>query len=780
LQREGERKAAEATAVRRRHAELHDLLAGLSQSDADLKERHAESQATHRRLLTERDTLAARLATSRSRLETLREGRSGLRARAEVLEGWEASREGFGAGVREVLARIDAGDPLLSGAVVGLVGDLVRAPREVAALVDVALGDAAQRLVVAAEADAAALADALATVTGRVGFLPLSDTAASPPPPHGTGPPPLPLSALVQCDRPGLAAQLLGNTFVVGTLADALAHAARQPWCRFVTPRGELLDADGSVTVGPALAGVGILSRKSELRELRGQLAALEATIAGGEGTHRGLTESADKLAANIDSLERELNALSGEAGTLRERIAEQRQVEQQLAERLELLAEEGVTGAAERTRAEATAERLRAEAEAAAGAVRAVNARLEAFVADHAAAEAEREGRVADHAAARVAVGQLTEQVSAARRRATELDAERRQRKVDGVNLAAEARALTAKRLDALLSVLRATQDAATHFADKEARERLCRDLAARRDAVEAARSALVTALKDSQSVARGHQDEAHRRELAVRDLLNERDGVTGKLRDDFGVDLRGLADSGAEPGQLPADPAAEIDALRKSVARLGAVNVESIAELAALEARETELRSQFDDLSNGRTALQAIIDQINGDSRRLFADLLTAVRGHFQELFRKVFAGGRADIVLDDEADVLESGIEIVAHPPGKQAQNLSLLSGGERALTAAALLLAIFRSKPSPFCLLDEIDAAMDEANTARLADLVREFSTRTQFIVITHKKRTMAAADVLHGVTMQESGVSKLVAVRFEDWPEDSDEAPRRAA
>jgi chromosome segregation protein len=151
--------------------------------------------------------------------------------------------------------------------------------------------------------------------------------------------------------------------------------------------------------------------------------------------------------------------------------------------------------------------------------------------------------------------------------------------------------------------------------------------------------------------------------------------------------------------------------------------------------------------------------------------------VRGHFQELFRKLFGGGMADVVLDGE-DPLEAGIDITARPPGKELRSISLLSGGERTLTAIALLLAIFRSRPSPFCLLDEVDAALDEANTARLATALREFLDRSQFIIITHKKRTMAMADVIFGVTMQESGVSKQVSVRFDDWPEDEEQ--RQAA
>ena len=421
---------------------------------------------------------------------------------------------------------------------------------------------------------------------------------------------------------------------------------------------------------------------------------------------------------------------------------------------------------------------RFQGEAAASSTEVQGVNTRLDQLLRAAADAERERELQSLDSTAAQVAVSRVTERLAGVHQKAAELGAEARQRHADAATLAADERSTRHRRLETTLAVLRATGEAATRYADKDARTQVVRELTARRDAVQAARAELQAALKESRAATQGQQQAAHARELAVRDLLNQRDAVVARLRDDFSVDLR-LLPADAPLPELPPDPAGEIDELRRKVVKLGSVNVEAIAELAALEKREGDLRGQFDDLSQGRQALQAIIDQINADSRKLFADMLTVVRQHFQELFRKVFGGGQADIVLEDESDVLESGIEITAHPPGKQAQSLSLLSGGERALTAAALLLAIFRSKPSPFCLLDEIDAAMDEANTARLADLLREYSHKTQFIVITHKKRTMARADVLHGVTMQESGVSRLVAVRFEDWPED-DAAPARQA
>src|SRR5262249_15068555 len=162
----------------------------------------------------------------------------------------------------------------------------------------------------------------------------------------------------------------------------------------------------------------------------------------------------------------------------------------------------------------------------------------------------------------------------------------------------------------------------------------------------------------------------------------------------------------------------------------------------------------------------------KINNDSRKLFTDTFTLIRTHFQELFRKLFGGGMADIMLEDENDILESGIEIIARPPGKELRSISLMSRGGKTIAAVALLMAICRSKRSPFCLLDEVDAALDEANIGRFTAVLRDFLDLSQFIIITHSKKTMACADVLYGITMQESGISKRVAVRFEDWVDEN--------
>jgi chromosome segregation protein len=213
------------------------------------------------------------------------------------------------------------------------------------------------------------------------------------------------------------------------------------------------------------------------------------------------------------------------------------------------------------------------------------------------------------------------------------------------------------------------------------------------------------------------------------------------------------------------------EIVELRDQINNIGAINLEALNELEQLEARFEKLSNQHRDLVDAKASLERITQRINTDSRQLFLTTVETVRGHFQELFRRLFGGGDADIVVDETEDVLESGIEIVARPPGKEACSISLLSGGEKTLTCVALLLAVFRSKPSPFCILDEVDAALDEANIGRFTAVLKEFLSFTQFIVITHSKKTMSGADTLYGVTMEESGVSKRVSVRFEDVSED---------
>jgi len=209
----------------------------------------------------------------------------------------------------------------------------------------------------------------------------------------------------------------------------------------------------------------------------------------------------------------------------------------------------------------------------------------------------------------------------------------------------------------------------------------------------------------------------------------------------------------------------AQQTEALQKRLDEIGPVNLVAIEEYEETEQRFQFLSKQNDDLVQAKAQLLEVINRINVQTRQMFVETFERIRENFRVMFTEVFNGGKADLVLVDENDVLESGIDIVARPPGKQLQTISLLSGGEQTMTAVSLLFSIYQVKPSPFCVLDELDAPLDESNINRFIRVLQRFLAHSQFIIITHNKRTIGMADALYGVTMEEQGISKIVSVKF---------------
>ena len=819
LQKEYTRKLGESDHAAARRTALAATLDGMSRADADLRARLGEARDRLSGLQAARDALAADAERAQKELEDLRVRQGDYRGRVEILEGLERSLDGVGAGVRVLLEATRSTEPPIGfhsgfrapgsafSQVVGLIADLLTVPREVADAVELALGDAAQRFVVADPAAVDALAAAAADLPGRVGFVPVrgqeaGDRRQQEGERSGFGPsascllPPDPLSSKVRCDHPGLAGlpdQLLGDVYLVPTLTEARRLAAGRPGCRFVTPAGELLEPDGTLTAGPVRSGAGLVSRKSELRDLRGRLAALAGAVAAAEAEVAALRRRADGLAGEQGAAESEIELLSDEAGDLQQALARQRQQVEQQDELLDLLRTETAGLEREVQRGEAGWLEAKTEADEAEAAADELGRRLAGLRAALAAAEADRDRCHQAHTAAQVAAGRAAADRDRAKDKAAQLAADRKNRKIEWIDAGSNAHNARLRLRDADLTVLRAEAGLADSYREKEVRERRAADLGRDAVAARAARDATRDELDELRAGWQERQAAAHTRELAARELAARRDAVAARVREDYGLEVSSF-EFGVSSQPTPADPAdepaqletrnskleteEEIDDLKKKLARLGNVNLEALDELARVEAEHAGLKAQHDDLAAARKSLQEVIDAINAESRKLFSETLEAVRGYFQELFRKLFGGGQADIVLEDGADILEGGVDVTARPPGKELRSLSLLSGGEKTLTAVALLLAIFRAKPSPFCILDEVDAALDEANTARLAGVLREFLDRSQFIVVTHRKRTMAAADRLWGVTMQEGGVSRVLPMRFEDWPEEAE--PARAA
>jgi chromosome segregation protein len=243
--------------------------------------------------------------------------------------------------------------------------------------------------------------------------------------------------------------------------------------------------------------------------------------------------------------------------------------------------------------------------------------------------------------------------------------------------------------------------------------------------------------------------------------------DSVAEKFR---GLDLRRIIGDYHLRPPPDAESHARIQELNNLLERMGSVNLDAMREHEEAEKRYEFYTTQKADLDAALADLERAIAQMNRESKKLFQETFDAVNTKFQEIFPRMFRGGRASLRLTNPEDMLETGIDILAQPPGKKLSSIELMSGGEKALTAVSLIFAIFQIKPSPFCILDEVDAPLDEANVARYNEMVRSMTDRSQFILITHIKRTMQMVDVLYGVTMQESGVSRLVSVKLNDAAE----------
>tara|TARA_Y100000814_G_C12263440_1_gene379239 strand:- start:136 stop:921 length:786 start_codon:yes stop_codon:yes gene_type:complete len=246
----------------------------------------------------------------------------------------------------------------------------------------------------------------------------------------------------------------------------------------------------------------------------------------------------------------------------------------------------------------------------------------------------------------------------------------------------------------------------------------------------------------------------------------------ISANIQDKYQVEIEELK------SDLPADKdtkdvsrfelVSHIEKFKKEIGDMGMVNMKAISAYQEHKERENFLVSQREDLQKSLESTYQAIQKINQTSKIAFLDTFTQIRTNFQIVFAELFNGGETELRLTDEEDILESGVDIIASPPGKRPQTITQLSGGERSLVAVALLFAIFKIKPSPFCVMDEVDAALDESNVLRFTNLVQAYAKQTQFVIITHNKRTMETADVMYGVTMEQAGVSKLVSAKLSDY------------
>jgi chromosome segregation protein len=768
----GEELRAQLANGRAEEAQRAQELAGLVASLAELERERSAVLGEAQGLESQRSDLEAR--RNALEVEVAR-----LSSRVDALRDREEERSGLEAGARELLrANERREEPALSAELSGLLADHLHPGSRAARALDAALGARAQAVVARSSEAALAIVGWLrARSSGRVSLvLPgeWSRGAAAPELEPELAAHPGLVGRLHELARPepefaDLACFLLCDALLVRDLGCAFELVRRFPGWRFVTPEGDLVDCAGlsggfqEVTHGP----LGRRSTASELDEERVEKQrelALHVVELERLGQHQN--EKAERLRVLGGSLERQLERrarLASGLEALRARLEE-------LGHALELAEAEQRERLEERTRLESELAEVRARLAVGEEELIRERAALSELEQARAAVEGERDQRARDEARARVEATSLVERLEAHRRervqrqRAAEelrLELGRSQRlALEHVQSAeqgeAAAAALVLERdkllerrgeLDQELVVLRARE--------REAR-RVLEEVRLRREEL--------TRLLETALAALGER----RLERQRLELLRE--DVVRRAREDFQLALESLPADFAPEEALRERAALEelarqVRALKESLDELGPVNLEAVAELGEVEERHGFLGGQRADLEEARKSLEETVKRLNEESERKFLEAFHEIREHFKTIFRQLFGGGRADITLLEGGSVLDAGIEIMARPPGREVLPISLLSGGQRTLTALAILFAVFRSQPSPFCILDEVDAALDDANIGRFLGLLSETVDETQFVVVTHNKGTMAACRMLYGVTMAVRGVSHVVSVEL---------------
>ena len=752
--------------------------------------------------------LLGELHTSSQEQDKFLQQQAEKRSRLHVLEQLEGSHEGFDAGAVAALRQ--------SRSVIGSLADRIRVPDQFVTAVENALGHNLQLVLTEQPSSAQEiLADLNANKSGRASIAALAihqyqdekqlsfvgemapgekSEAAQAGLPHGQI---VHAMSVIQAEPQveALLKSLLGRTFIASDLGTATAQIQNgHAGCDFVTLGGDLLNRHGIYT-GGYLNGKGngkapssILGRKNQITELQVELAELQERVEEASRKRGALLSEQTELSASLQQAQTELrqqevaiatregefNALQNSSRLLGQKI-------ETVMFEVESLAAQEREGMEKREALSVRLNELEARERAAQEQVVALTAELENL-------RQARDAAMAALSESRVALASDEQLASSFRQQKTSLG-----------HRIGELSQLVEARRNECASFISRKEQAESEIQDSQAK---IETLQHERGLV-SAQTAETLGLKNAQEGEIAQRDETLRTQRArLTEIQNQRgaldvelaqknmsvQNLRDKVQEKYHLNLDDIrsecisithADEGQPqvqtltPEEMAASGAGtdwnavteQVHALQTKIDEMGPVNLVAIEEYEETEQRHQFLSQQYEDLVNAKVELLEIINRINTQTRQMFVETFEKIRDNFRLMFVDVFGGGKADLILTDENDVLESGIEIVARPPGKQLQSISLLSGGEQTMVAVALLFSIYQVKPSPFCVLDELDAPLDESNVVRFVKILERFLAHSQFIIITHNKRTIGMADVLYGVTMQEHGISKIVSVKF---------------
>lgn len=834
----------------------------LKKRQAEMEHRQTELNALKKRCEDEfaearaEEEAAERLWNdAKTHLMELHRRHSAMLGRISTLEELQERHEGLSPGVRYLLteARRHADGPFRD--ISGLVADMIQVDVDAASLIEVALGEKAQYLIVEPNST---LLDALRQNSqgfpGRVGFVWMDDFL----PPNASRK----LTAAAEArqkanaarfahvlitngleKRPGVLGRadqfiqcqdlylplfkfLLGETWIVENLSTAIdlsneiysgklplpvfpaidllqttaaagassaaaagtasanvIHAMSTasgivlPQIHFVTLAGERYSSDGILCIGPQHASSNLISRRSELRTLGSQLTLLSDEISQADEEVQKNQQELARQQQKVEELEdaqedteqklfecrKGMESSIDRQKLFAQRVQEFRQAGTEIQARLAGIRKQLTSKTDEKSELETQADSLKTLMEeldreiSQSDELRSEKNRIVTECKVELAKSEERLESLGD--SLRQLEGDVGERGKIISEQQSQLD--------QNLSLYQEAERLT----------LANNARLADFYLEQETSAAQMIQLRKERDSSHSERSEITGSAAKLRKRIRTIEEKVHALQLEKGSFEHEAENVVARLCEDYGIKpeeflqkMNSLSDS---EKQENASVHREINQIRSKIQNLGSINSEALSELDELQSRYDLLSSHYQEILSAKEKLLKLIERVNVDSRKIFMQTFDRIGEYFYHIFRDLFGGGNAELQLTECADPLESGIEIIAQPPGKQRLNLTLMSGGEKTMTCVALLFALFKNHPSQFCILDEVDAALDEANTVRLTEILHQFRDQTQFIIISHSRKTMSVANTIYGVTMQDSGISKQVSVKFEEVSENGE-------
>jgi len=695
-------------------------------------------------------------------------------SRVRTLREMEQKLEGYNRSVREVLQACHA-SPQFGRGIHGALAQLIEVDRKYETAIEISLGGALQNIVTQTEEDAKKAIEFLKrNKLGRATFLPISSV-------EGRGFDNQTMARIKQCEGfcgvaselvshdsvyTGIIRNLLGKVVVIDNLDNGIKMARKFRYSfRIVTLDGDLLNTGGAMSGGSLEnRGTGILTRNREISELDEELKSLRQQETGVSKDIKQLTEDISRIDSDISSIENEIK--NNELVKIRDEshLAQTDENLEKLTARMEMLRQEKeqLEREIKETGNELTKyelELLQIEEE-----ISEAKKTVAEFQEKHKEDQAARDALHTDITDYKISVNSIKESIAGVNESSDRIHTEKENMVMSITKKESEQERFREeiKKLEEQIEGLNARIK--KHSEERSGRSFEIDRLTEERKILEEDIYDIVNKINDTNKTILLLQEEYSRTEVRKTRLEAEMEALQDRIWNEYELTYSSAMELKKDVGSLTSAQR-RINEIKNMIKELGPINVAAIDDYIKTKDRYEFMTNQRNDMEQAREKLLRVIAEMTSIMKKQFLEQFKLINKNFNDVFRELFNGGRASLTLVDEENVLESGIEIEAQPPGKKLQNMMLLSGGERAFTAIALLFAILRLKPSPFCVLDEIEAALDEANVYRFVEYLKNYSCNTQFIVVTHRKGTMEGSDMLYGVTMQEHGVSKIISMKM---------------